>query len=62
MSRALQLIMSLGTLVLGLYLVLVGSAVYAPYGWFLAALGALGVAARFLLPDAGSSRSGRPPR
>jgi hypothetical protein len=46
-----QLFMSIGTLVLGLLMViLTSSPELALFGWVLAGLGALGVALRYLLP------------
>lgn len=46
----MPLIMSTGTMVLGLYLALAGGAEIAAFGWLVFALGVLGVAARMLLP------------
>lgn len=48
--RVMPLVMSTGTMVLGLYLALIGGTEYAAFGWFVFVLGVLGVAARMLLP------------
>jgi hypothetical protein len=48
--RVMPLVMSTGTMVLGLYLALIGGAEFAPFGWLLFVLGVLGVTARMLLP------------
>ena len=62
-SSTMQLVMSTGTLLLGLMLALVlptGAAgtEFAVFGWFLVVLGAIGIVLRFVLP----SGTSRPPR
>ena len=48
--RVMPLVMSTGTMVLGLYLALIGGSEFGAFGWLLFGLGVLGVAARMLLP------------
>lgn len=61
MSRLLQKIMSSGTLALGLLLAFTGGPELAPFGWFVAALGMVGVLAPIVLPAPGPRRSRRGP-
>jgi hypothetical protein len=46
----MPLVMSTGTMVLGLYLAVIGGSEFAAFGWLLFALGLIGVLARMLLP------------
>ena len=46
----MPLVMSTGTMVLGLYLALIGGSEFAAFGWLLFGLGLLGIVARMLLP------------
>lgn len=49
MGVRLQQVMSTGTLLLGLFLVVTGGGQFAPFGWFIAALGLVGVLAPVVL-------------
>ena len=55
LGRAMHLMMSAGTLVVGLLLALVFAAgtEFGPFGWMLAVLGAIGVVAWLVLPQPG---------
>jgi hypothetical protein len=48
--RVMPLLMSTGTMMLGLYLAVIGGSEFAAFGWLLFGLGMVGVAARMLLP------------
>lgn len=50
-GRGVQLLMSVATVVFGLYVVVVGGGEYTIFGWFVAALGVLGIAAVAVLPS-----------
>jgi hypothetical protein len=58
-GRGLQISMSVGTLIVGLYVALLGGAELAPFGWFVTVLGVIGVAALALVPPPGAERKGR---
>ncbi|MCW2722734.1 MAG: hypothetical protein JWR81_6556 [Pseudonocardia sp.] len=55
-GRVMPLVMSAGTVVLGLYLALIGGTEYAFFGWLLFVLGLLGLSARMVLGGAGHDR------
>ena len=58
-GRGMQISMSVGTLIVGLYVALLGGAELAPFGWFVTVLGVIGVAALALVPPPGAERKGR---
>jgi hypothetical protein len=48
--RVMPMVMSTGTMVLGLYLALIGGSEFAGFGWLVFGLGLVGLAAQMLLP------------